>query len=45
MKTLFALSAVMVSVQALTWADIGSFLTHFDYRGALLQQTGIDLHE
>ena len=45
MKTVFALSAVMMSVQALTWSDITDFLYQFDYRGAIMQQTGMDLHE
>ena len=45
MKTIFALSAVMMSVQALTWSDITDFLYQFDYRGAILKQTGMDLYE
>ena len=45
MKTIIALSAVIMSVQALTWSDITDFLYQFDYRGAIKHQTGMDIHE
>ena len=45
MRIIIAVTAVMASVQALTWSDIGDFLYQFDYRGAIMQQTGMDIHE